>query len=92
MDKASRGSGMGTGLLIAALMLSGCAPWQSQQTRLRTDYQHVRGEEQERANYAACVDQGALPGSVQNLQCQLDMAKKEQGAAKPQTQPSGKSP
>jgi hypothetical protein len=91
MDRELLGRWTGTGLLMAALMLSGCTQWQSQQTRLKTDYQHVRGEEQERANYAACVDQGALPGSVQNLQCRLDMAKKAQAAAKPQT-PPGKSP
>jgi hypothetical protein len=82
----------GLGFLTAALMLSGCAgQWQSEQTRLRSEYQRLRGEGQQRANYAACVDRGAMPGSAENLACQMEMAKKQQEAAKPQS-PASKPP
>jgi hypothetical protein len=43
----------------------------------------MRTEQQEFANYAACVDQGAMPGTLENLNCRLEMAKKEHQAAKP---------
>lgn len=93
MDRALRGIRNGLGFLAASLMLSGCAAqWQSEQTRLGSEYQQVRSEEQQRANYAACVDQGAMPGSPENLACQLEMSKKEQDAAKAQSQKSNKSP
>jgi hypothetical protein len=92
MDRALRGMRTGLVFLTAGLMLSGCAgQWQSEQTRLRSEYQRLRGEEQQRANYAACVDQGAMPGSAENLACQMEMAKKQQEAAKPQS-PANKSP
>ena len=92
MGGASRGMRTGLGFLAAGLMLSGCAgQWQSEQTRLRSEYQQLRGEEQQRANYAACVDQGAMPGSAENLACQMEMAKKQHEAAKPQS-PANKSP
>jgi hypothetical protein len=93
MDRALRGIRVGLGLLAASLMLSGCAgQWQSEQARLRNEYQKVRSEEQQRVNYAACVNQGAMPGSMENLQCQLEMSKKEQEAGKAQRQQPGKSP
>ncbi|HEY5084637.1 MAG TPA: hypothetical protein VII48_08955 [Rhizomicrobium sp.] len=92
MNRALRGIRAGLGFLVACLMLSGCAgQWQSQQTRLRSEYQRLRGEEQQRANYAACVDRGAMPGSPENLACQMETAKKQQEAAKPQS-PVSKSP
>ena len=92
MDRALRGMQTGVVFLTASLLLSGCAgQWQSEQTRLRSDYQRVRGEEQQRANYATCVDQGAMPGSAENLACQMEMAKKQQEAAKPQS-PASKPP
>ena len=92
MGGASRGMRTGLAFLAAGLMLSGCAAqWQSEQTRLRSEYQRLRGEEQQRANYAACVDQGAMPGSAENLACQMEMAKKQQEEAKPQS-PANKSP
>jgi hypothetical protein len=37
------------------------------------------------------VDQGAMPGSAENLACQMEMAKKQQEAAKPQS-PASKPP
>ncbi len=87
-----RGIRTGLGFLMAGLMLSGCAgQWQSEQTRLRSEYQRVRAEEQERVNYATCVNQGAMPGSAENLACQMEMAKKQQEAVKPQN-PANKSP
>ena len=78
------------GLLALGLMLCGCAPWRGAAEKTRADYQLMRTEEQERTNYAACVNQGAMPGSAENLACQLEMARKEQGA-KPQIPPA-KSP
>jgi hypothetical protein len=68
-------------------MLAGCATgferFQSEGARTRAEFQHLRTEQQERANYAACVDQGAMPGSAENLACRLEMAKKQQQAAEP---------
>jgi hypothetical protein len=34
------------------------------------------------------VDQGAMPGTQENLDCQLEMAKKEQQAARPASTPA----
>ena len=80
------------GLLAASLTLSGCAAgfaqWQKDQAKAKDDFRHMQTEQQERDNYAACVSQGALPGSAENLQCQLALTKKEQQAAKPQTPPA----
>ena len=80
-------------LLALAVPLAGCtvgfAQWQNERARAGAEIQHMRTEEQERANYAACVDQGAMPGSPENLQCQMEMAKKEQQAGKA---PPDKSP
>lgn len=73
-------------MLAACLILAGCgglAHWQSEADKTKADYLHMRTEQQERANYAACVNQGALPGSAENLACQLEMTRKEQAAAKP---------
>lgn len=80
------------GMLAASLMLSGCAAslaqWQKEQAKAKDDFRHMQTEQQERDNYAACVNQGALPGSAENLQCQLELAKKEQQAAEPQAPPA----
>jgi hypothetical protein len=77
------------------LPLAGCvtgfARWQSDEAKTRAEYQHLRTEQQERANAAACMDQGAMPGTPENLRCQLEMTKKEQQAAQPPS-PPGKSP
>jgi len=43
----------------------------------------MQTEQRERDNYAACVNQGTMPGSAENLACQLELAKKEQKPAKP---------
>ena len=74
------GGRAGLGLVAAGLVLSGCA----QAGKTKADYLHLRTEQQERANYAACVDGGAMPGSVENLACRLEMTRKEKAAAKPQ--------
>jgi hypothetical protein len=87
MDKALRSIRMGLGLLTAGLMLSGCAGL----TKTRADYRKMHTEQQERDNYSTCVDQGAMPGSPENLACQLDLARKAQQAAKAQNPPA-KSP
>lgn len=95
MVKPLRGTAAGMGFLAAALMLSGCGGLtqiQRETAKAKADYQNMRGAERERANYAACVDQGAMPGSAQNLACQLEMSRKEQEAAKAQSQPPNKSP
>ena len=74
-------------LLAMVVPLTGCtvgfAKWQSERVKAQAELQHMRAEQQERDNYAACVDQGAMPGSPENLKCQLEMAKKEQQAVKP---------
>jgi hypothetical protein len=76
------------GLLAASMMLAGCiAHWQDQESKARSDFQHYRTQDQERDNYQACVDQGALPGSAENLACQLELTKKEQSPAKAQNKP-----
>jgi hypothetical protein len=82
-----RGIRMGLGLLTAGMMLSACAGL----TKTRADYQKMDTEQQERDNYSTCVAQGAMPGSPENLACQLDLAKKQQQPAKPQNPPA-KSP
>jgi starvation-inducible outer membrane lipoprotein len=83
---------MVAGLLAASLMLSGCvaslAQLQNEQTKTKDDFRHMQTEQQERDNYTACVNQGALPGSPENLECRLELAKKEQQASKPQTPPA----
>lgn len=71
-------------------MLAGCAATfdqvRSEQARARADAQRARTELQERDNYTACVNQGALPGTPENLTCQLELAKKQQPPpAKPQS-------
>lgn len=75
-------------LLAACLPLAGCATgferFQNDQAKTRAEFRHVRTQEQERANYAACVDQGAMPGSAENLACQLEMEKKARAGDKPQ--------
>jgi hypothetical protein len=83
---------MVAGLAAASLVLSGCvtgfAQWQKDQARTKDDFRHMQTEQQERDNYAACVNQGALPGSAENLECQLELARKEQQASKPQSTPA----
>jgi hypothetical protein len=74
--------------LLASLMLSGCVTGIAQWQKARGDFSHAQTEQQERDNYAACVNQGALPGSEENLECRLELAKKEQQAAKSQTPPA----
>jgi hypothetical protein len=78
-------------VLGLGLMLSGCASgfaqWRNAQDKTRNDLQHARTERRERDNYANCVDQGAMPGSPENLACQLDLAQKQQKPAKPQDPP-----
>jgi hypothetical protein len=75
-------------VLGLSLMLSGCATgiaqWRASQDKARADYQHARTERAERDNYTTCVDQGAMPGSPENLACQLDLEQKQQQAAKQQ--------
>jgi hypothetical protein len=72
--------------------LAGCtvgfAQWQSERAKAGAEFQHMRTEQQERANYAACVDRGAMPGTQENLDCQLEMAKKVQQAARPASAPA----
>ena len=74
-------------LLAITVPLAGCtvgfAQWQKERAKAGAELQHMRTEQQERANYRACMDQGAMPGSPENLACQMEMAKKEQQAAKP---------
>lgn len=81
--------------LAASLMLAGCATgferFQSDEAKTKAEFQDMRARQQERANYAACVNQGAMPGSAENLACQLEMARKAQPAAKPQS-PASKTP
>ena len=71
-------------LLAIAMALSGCtvgfAQWQAERAKVGTEFRHMRTEQQERAHYTQCVDQGAMPGSPENLQCQMEMAKKERQA------------
>lgn len=74
--------------MLASLTLSGCVTGIAQWQKAKDDFRHAQTEQQERDNYAACVDQGALPGSEENLECRLELAKKEQQAAKPQTSPA----
>jgi hypothetical protein len=78
--------------LAITVPLAGCAvgfaQWQSEQAKAGAEFQHMRTEQQERANYAACVDRGAMPGTQENLDCQLEMAKKEQQAARPASTPA----
>jgi hypothetical protein len=78
--------------LAITVPLAGCtvgfAQWQSERAKAGVEFQHMRTEQQERANYAACVDQGAMPGTQENLECQLEMAKKEQQAAGPASAPA----
>ena len=78
-------------LLAVAMPLAGStvgfAQWQRERVKAGAEFQHMRTEEQERANYAACVDHGAMPGSPQNLECQMEMTKKERGAGKAQNPP-----
>jgi hypothetical protein len=74
-------------LLALTVPLAGCtvgfAQWQKERAKAGAEFQHMRTEQQERANYAACLDQGAMPGSPESLECRLEMAKKEQQATKP---------
>jgi hypothetical protein len=81
--------------LAASAVLAGCTggleQFQNRQAKTKAEFQHLRTEQQERANYAACVNQGAMPGSAENLACQLEMARKAQQAAKPQS-PASKRP
>ena len=74
-------------LLVITVPLASCtvgfAQWQSERAKAQAEFQHMRTEQQERANYTTCVERGAMPGSPENLQCQMEMAKKEQQAAKP---------
>lgn len=93
-----KGKGLGglakqLGFLFAvAIMLAGCTrsfeQWQSDAAKTKADFAHMHTEEQERDNYTACVEQGILPGTPENLTCQLDLAKKEQQPAKPQNPPA----
>lgn len=84
-------AGMAKGLLwplAASVMLAGCVggfeQFQSKEAKTKAELQHVRTEQRERDNYAVCVEQGAMPGSAQNLECQLELARKQQQtAAKP---------
>lgn len=73
-------------LLAACLSLAGCATgferFQNDQAKTKAEFRYLRTEEQERANYAVCVGQGAMPGTPENLACRLEMAKKARGAAK----------
>lgn len=75
-------------LLAASAMLAGCTggleQWRSEQARAKAEFAHVRTEQHERDNYTTCLNQGALPGTAENLACQLDLAKKDAQAAKPQ--------
>lgn len=78
-------------MLAASLMLPGCVSpsrLQSEEAKTKADFQHMRIEQQERDNYAACVNQGAMPGSAENLACQLQLEEKQQQSAKPQSPPS----
>ncbi|HWF65055.1 MAG TPA: hypothetical protein VN685_10620 [Rhizomicrobium sp.] len=78
-------------VLAASVPLAGCtvgfAQWQSERAKAGAAFLHMRTEQQERANYAACVDRGAMPGTQENLECQLELAKKEQQAATPPSPP-----
>ena len=72
-------------MLVLSLALQGCiAPWQAQLDKAKTDVQHLQTEDQEQANYQTCVDQGAMPGSAENLACRLELAKKSPDPAKAQ--------
>jgi len=85
------GAAKGWVWLAVSVMLSGCVvplgEWRGEVAKAKAEYQHTRTEAQERANYTACVNQGAMPGSAENLACQLEMIKKEQDADKAQTSP-----
>lgn len=78
------------GLLAAATMLAGCTTsleqWRNGQAKTKADFAHMRGQARERDNYAACIEQGALPGTPENLTCQLELAKKGQEQEKPNPQ------
>jgi hypothetical protein len=78
--------------LAITVPLAGCtvgfAQWQSERAKAGAEFQHMRTEQQERANYAACVDGGAMPGTQENLDCQLEMGKKVQQAARPASMPA----
>jgi hypothetical protein len=82
-------------MLALGLILSGCATgiaqWHNAQDKTRNDIQHARTERRERDNYATCVEQGAMPGSPENLACQLNLEQAQQQAAKQQASQS-KSP
>jgi hypothetical protein len=82
-------------LLAASTMLAGCAMGFEQsrreQAKAKAEVQQIRTERQERDNYALCVSQGALPGTAENLACQLTLAKKQEPPAKPQS-PAAKAP
>ena len=77
--------------LAITVPLAGCtvgfAQWQSERAKAGAEFQHMRTEQQERTNYTACVDQGAMPGTQENLECQLELAKKKQQAATPPSPP-----
>lgn len=79
-------------LFAATVILAGCTrsleQWRNDQAKAKADFAHMGTQEQERDNYAACVNQGALPGTPENLTCQLDLARKEQQQAKPQSPPA----
>ena len=78
-------------LLAAIVPLTGCtvgfSKWQSERANAQAEFQHMRTQQHERDNYTACVERGAMPGSPENLQCQMEMAKKEQQVAKPPSPP-----
>ena len=82
-------------LLAASTMLAGCTMGFEQsrreQAKAKAEVQQIRTERQERDNYALCVSQGALPGTAENLACQLTLAKKQEPPAKPQS-PAAKAP
>ena len=82
-------------LLAASAMLAGCASgferWRNDQARAKAEIQHAHTEVQERDNYTLCVNQGAMPGTAENLACQLALTKKQQPPVKPQS-PAAKAP
>ncbi|MGH6827671.1 MAG: hypothetical protein ACREFW_02015 [Rhizomicrobium sp.] len=73
------------GLVASSLVLSGCvAPLRQEAIKTRSDIRTFRDEARERANYESCVAKGVLPGTTESLECQLELAGKEQP---PKSQP-----
>lgn len=72
-------------VLLAGLGLSGCvspAQFEREGAKTRADFETLRDQERARAAYEACAER-ALPGSAENLQCQLEFTKKADEAPKP---------